>query len=414
MNAQHWQTRRLGELCSKIGSGVTPRGGDSVYTTDGTALIRSQNIYNSDFASQGLAFIDDKQAERMSGVRVTEDDVLLNITGDSVARCCRVPANVLPARVNQHVSIIRTDANQLSPDFLMYYLTSPHMQASMLSLAGSGGTRKALTKRMIEDFLVPFPNFPTQERVVHLLKCYDDLISNNTRRVNLLARSARLLFEEWFIRLRYPGHEHEKIINGVPAGWERKRLSEFCARITDGSHSSPHTTEFGMPMASVKDMREWDFEMAECRLISEEDYLQLVRNDCKPLKGDILIAKDSANLNKHTFLVAIEREKVVLSSIAIIRPLDSVNAEYMMSMLKSPEVSERIKRNVSGVAIPRIVLKDFKRLPVMMPTRKIQDAWQEMCGPMNELCRSLSRANATLANARNLLLPRLMDGRIEV
>jgi type I restriction enzyme, S subunit len=297
-----------------------------------------------------------------------------------------------------------------NPRFVSYFLRKELMGLLSDKAAVPGVNRNDLHARKV--FTVT--DQAVQEQIADVLCHYDDLITNNTRRIELLERSARLLFKEWFIRLRYPGHEHEKIINGMPAGWERKPLSEFCARITDGSHSSPHTTEFGMPMASVKDMREWDFEMAECRLISEEDYLQLVRNDCKPLKGDILIAKDSANLNKHTFLVAIEREMVVLSSIAIIRPLDSVNAEYMMSMLKSPEVSERIKRNVSGVAIPRIVLKDFKRLPVMMPTRKIQDAWEEMCGPMNELCRSLSRANAKLANARNLLLPRLMDGRIEV
>jgi type I restriction enzyme S subunit len=296
------------------------------------------------------------------------------------------------------------------PRFVSYFLRKELMGLLSDKAAVPGVNRNDLHARKV----FTITDHAVQEQIAEVLCHYDDLITNNTRRINLLARSARLLFEEWFIRLRYPGHEHEKIINGMPAGWERKPLSEFCARITDGSHSSPHATEFGMPMASVKDMREWDFEMAECRLISEEDYLQLVRNDCKPLKGDILIAKDGANLNKHTFLVAIEREMVVLSSIAIIRPLDRVNAEYMMSMLKSPEVSERIKRNVSGVAIPRIVLKDFKRLPVMMPTRKIQDAWQEMCGPMNELCRSLSRANAKLANARNLLLPRLMDGRIEV
>jgi type I restriction enzyme S subunit len=222
------------------------------------------------------------------------------------------------------------------------------------------------------------------------------------------------LFEEWFVRLRYPGHEHDKVIDGVPTGWSKKPLIEFCARITDGSHFSPKTTEFGKPMASVKDMREWDFDMSECRLISEQDFSHLVNSDCKPMSGDILVAKDGANLNKHTFLVKNEREMVVLSSIAIIRPLETVKAEYMVSMLRSDEVNERIKRNVSGAAIPRIVLKDFKRLPVLMPTREIQDAWQELCRPTNDLCRVLSIYNSKLAEARDLLLPRLMDGRIAV
>ena len=122
----------LKDLCSKIGSGVTPRGGADVYQESGTALIRSQNVYNGEFDESGLAHIDDGMAEPMSGVTVKENDVLLNITGDSVARCCLAPTEKLPARVNQHVAIIRAKRGLLNPEFLMYYLISPQMQAKML------------------------------------------------------------------------------------------------------------------------------------------------------------------------------------------------------------------------------------------------------------------------------------------
>src|SRR5262249_6015805 len=149
------KTVRLGECCSKIGSGSTPRGGESVYLENGISLIRSQNIYNGHFEAHGLAFIGDNHAEQLAGVTVEKGDVLLNITGDSVARSCMVPEAVLPARVNQHVAIIRPNPDELDSRFLGYYLISPTMQASMLSLAGGGGTRKALTKEMIERFEIP-------------------------------------------------------------------------------------------------------------------------------------------------------------------------------------------------------------------------------------------------------------------
>lgn len=153
----NWPLKPLGSLCLKIGSGVTPRGGDSVYVNDGVSLIRSQNVYNGSFDMRGLAHITDEQANNMQGVEVFGGDVLLNITGDSVARSCQVPDAVLPARVNQHVSILRPKINKLSSRFLLYYLISPYMQSLMLSLAGSGGTRKALTKSMIESFNIPTP-----------------------------------------------------------------------------------------------------------------------------------------------------------------------------------------------------------------------------------------------------------------
>ena len=161
-----WQTRTLGEVCMKIGSGATPRGGKDVYLEDGPyALIRSQNVYNAGFSHDGLAFISDEQANGLRNVEVFPDDVLLNITGDSVARVCQVAPEVLPARVNQHVAIIRPDPVSLDPGYLRYFLVHPETQATLLSWAGSGGTRNALTKEMIESFTVVVPSLPEQRAI---------------------------------------------------------------------------------------------------------------------------------------------------------------------------------------------------------------------------------------------------------
>ena len=119
-----WETVKLGDCCVKIGSGATPKGGATVYIESGTALIRSQNVYNLKFDYQGLTYVTEDAAKKLNGVTIQEKDVLLNITGDSVARVCMVPNNVLPARVNQHVAIIRTSENLL-PEYLLYYLASP-------------------------------------------------------------------------------------------------------------------------------------------------------------------------------------------------------------------------------------------------------------------------------------------------
>jgi len=149
--AGKWTSINLGEVCTKIGSGATPRGGSDVHLARGPfALIRSQNVYNDGFHQDGLAHIGEQHASELANVEVLKNDVLLNITGDSVARTCQVDRRVLPARVNQHVAIIRPDSEKLDPRFLRYYLVSPEMQAKLLSWAGSGGTRNALTKGMIE------------------------------------------------------------------------------------------------------------------------------------------------------------------------------------------------------------------------------------------------------------------------
>jgi type I restriction enzyme, R subunit len=161
---------RLGNYCLKIGSGATPKGGKEVYVDEGEiALIRSQNVYNNQFALDGLAYITPEAAQKLDGVTVEEDDILLNITGDSVARCCSVPNHVLPARVNQRVAIIRPKPDEFVPRFIRYFLVSPNQQDRMLALARSGATRNALTKGMIEDFSVPKPNIEVQRSIAKIL-----------------------------------------------------------------------------------------------------------------------------------------------------------------------------------------------------------------------------------------------------
>ena len=153
-----WTIRRLAEMTSKIGSGATPRGGSKVYIKTGVALIRSQNVHDHEFNWGGIAYISDDAAHELRGVVVEPDDVLLNITGDSILRTCVVDPAVLPARVNQHVAIIRA-CPDVPHRYLHLYLVRPEMKHFLLGF-DAGGTRKALTKGHLESIQVPLPPGP--------------------------------------------------------------------------------------------------------------------------------------------------------------------------------------------------------------------------------------------------------------
>jgi type I restriction enzyme S subunit len=155
-NPKGWPQVPIGDHASKIGSGATPRGGEESYKAAGITLIRSMNVRDGAFLRDGLAFIDDEQAAQLEGVAVETDDVLLNITGASVARVCRAPADVLPARVNQHVAIIRPTAT-FNPHFLEQCLLSPSVKERLLKIARAGATREAITKSAIEQLRVIRP-----------------------------------------------------------------------------------------------------------------------------------------------------------------------------------------------------------------------------------------------------------------
>ncbi len=156
---------KLAEITSKIGSGATPRGGKGSYQESGITLIRSQNIYDYGFAKKGLAFINEEQAKKLNNVTVEQNDILFNITGASIARCCIVEEKYLPARVNQHVSIIRTNEKAL-PKYVQLILVSQAYKDKLLAIGEGATSRQAITKLQLEEFKIPLPPLSNQKKLV--------------------------------------------------------------------------------------------------------------------------------------------------------------------------------------------------------------------------------------------------------
>jgi type I restriction enzyme S subunit len=181
-----WVENKLKSLTTKIGSGATPRGGEESYKSVGISLIRSLNVHDYGFRYHKLAFLDNTQADELSNVELQRRDVLLNITGASVARCCIVPDDVLPARVNQHVSIIRPIIDKLDADFLHYLLISKPYKDQLLQTGAEGGsTRQAITKAQIQDFSIKYPA-PLKEQKIIASELNDMLVE--TQRLESIYR----------------------------------------------------------------------------------------------------------------------------------------------------------------------------------------------------------------------------------
>lgn len=297
------------------------------------------------------------------------------------------------------------------PRFAYYFLQTMSFQR-----LDAGASNPSLNRNHIHTIPVRWPSLPAQRRIAGILSAYDDLIENNQRRIKILEEMARSLYREWFVHFRFPGHEKVKMVPSalgpIPQGWEVVSTDEVCERVTDGSHSSPKSVEQGMPMASSKDMHDWGLNLNTCRHISRQDFDLLVRNGCKPKKNDVLVTKDGANYLKRIFVMREEQELVLLSSIAILRPNKRINPHLLSAILNFPENKERLKRYVSGAAIPRIILKDFKRFEFVLPTDQLQSDWTKLAKPITELCWSLVDQTQNLRRTRDLLLPRLLSGQL--
>ncbi len=179
-----WEERTLKEITSKIGSGATPKGGKKVYINEGVSLVRSMNVHYDEFKYKDLAHINDNAADQLIGVELNSDDVLFNITGASIARCCVLPEDVLPARVNQHVSILRPIKEMLLPKFLCLGLISFKHQKQLLEIGVSGSTRQAVTKSDLERHIFPIPPLKDQQLIVERL----DSLSVNIRKLEDIQR----------------------------------------------------------------------------------------------------------------------------------------------------------------------------------------------------------------------------------
>jgi type I restriction enzyme S subunit len=232
----------LEKLTSKIGSGATPTGGQSAYKDEGISLIRSQNVLDMCFSKDGLAFIDEEQASKLDNVTVQEGDILLNITGDSIARVCKVPKEILPARVNQHVSIIRAN-ERIDANYLLYYLI--FRKDYLLTISRVGGTRNALTKEAIEKIEIRVDG--NSEKVASVLSVLDDKIELNNKINVELEQMAKTLYDYWFVQFDFPNAKgkpykssggkmvyNEVLKREVPQGWEVSTFSDWIAETKAG------------------------------------------------------------------------------------------------------------------------------------------------------------------------------------
>ena len=209
---------------------------------------------------------------------------------------------------------------------------------------------------------------------------------------------------------------YEPYGGSAPSSWTAVSLDDVCVRITDGSHYSPaDDPDAPYPMYSVKDMETYGFNSSSCKHITEEEFHRMQKNDCVPRLNDILVAKDGSYL-KEIFICSEERDEAILSSIAIFRPdTEIIIPEILLYLLKQPSVRKDVGDNyVSVSALPRIVLKDFKKYSFLLPPM----TEQSKIGSVLNSIRMQTKANIDeiqrLSALRDALLPRLMSGELDV
>lgn len=370
---------KLRDVCTKIGSGATPKGGKEAYKPSGIPLIRSQNVLDWSFTSNGLAFIDESQAAALANVEVEPRDILLNITGDSVARACMVPDWCTPARVNQHVSIVRSGTD-LDPTFLLCFLQSS--KPLLLKLASSGATRNALTKGMIEDLEIELPDIETQRAIASLIGQIQQKILLNRQANDYLQQCGDALFTEMFGSLT-----------------DNAVLSDI-ANITMGqSPAGSSYNEDGVGEVFYQGRGEFGWRFPTRRLYTTEpkrmakpmDVLMSVR---APV-GDLNVAKEACCIGRG------------------LAAISSKYASYSLYLMRSLK-GKLDAFNGEGTVFGSINGKSLKSLPIAIPSADDMGKFEDVIRPIDMAILNNEQESRRLGTIRDTLLPKLMSREIDV
>lgn len=386
------------DICTKIGSGATPKGGKEAYCEDGISLIRSQNVLDFAFSAGGLAYINELQAEKLKNVIVEEDDVLLNITGDSVARACRVDKKYLPARVNQHVCIIRADSSKAIPSYLLYYLQLN--KEYLLQLASGGATRNALTKDMINNLELELPTIEEQQKVVAVLDDIQKKIDFNNAINENLEQQLAALFSHIFA-----DDISKASINTCPM------LGDLINVIDNRGKTPPLTTDtIEYPIIDVGALkgagRIVDFNNCT-KYVNKATYETWFRSG-HPKSLDILLSTVGSLAELKIYLGT---RGCIAQNVVALRAT-SISPLYLYQYLRFIR-ADLVAYNIGSVQ-PSIKVTHIIKHPIFVPETSILETFEETAKAITEQLYANYNENESLKELRDALLPKLMSGEIDI
>jgi len=270
-----------------------------------------------------------------------------------------------------------------------------------------GAAQDNLSQAKLLSLKFPVPDLTTQQMIADRLSAYDDLIENNRRRIQLLEQAARLLYKEWFVHLRFPGYEHVKIKDGVPEGWERKPLGEIAATNLESYKKGELPDEINyIDISSVK----------HGRIIKKKHFFSENapgRARRKANVGDVIWSNVRPNLRAYALIIDPEENDVFSTGFTVLSPV-AVPFSFLYLFVTTDEFIGHLVNHATGASYPAVRPDDFERANVLLPNRRLLELFHEKSEPMLGLIATLEKKNKLLAKARDLLLPRLMNGEIAV
>lgn len=374
---------KIGDICLKVCSGGTPTSSNPNYYNGGIPWLNTNevNFCNIDSTNKTIS---QEGLEHSAAKYIPANTVIVAMYGVTAGRSAIAK---IPLTTNQACCNLVIDAAKADYRYVYYFLKQ---QSDNLNKLANGGAQQNLNSLIIKKYKIALPNLEVQHRIASILSTYDSLIENNTKRIRLLEKMAENLYKEWFVRFRFPGHENVEMENGLPKGWKRGSLSDVCEFKRGKNITSSEMQEGNVPVISAG--------------LEPSGY-----HSCSNVRGvNVTMSSSGANAG----YIAIHYSDIWAADCSYIEESTTGNIYYVYELLNN--IRTVINNFQRGAAQPHVYPKDVNRIKLILPSENLMQKANGRLEIMHKEIYNLQKQNSLLARQRDLLLPRLMSGKLEV
>lgn len=403
-----WERKVLGDISTSIQTG--PFGSQlhqSDYSDEGVPVVMPKDLIQGVVSEESIARVSKEHVERLSKHKIKDRDILYSRRGD-VGKCAFTSEREIGWICGTGCLKVSVDKDKADPQFIFYQLQKAETVGWVINHA-VGSTMLNLNTSILSAVPVDVPEIEIQRKIVKILSSYDELIVNNQKQIKLLEEAAQRLYKEWFVDLRFPGYENVKIVDGMPEGWRKQKISDFGEIITGKTPSTAKEQYYGgnIPFVKIPDM-----------------------HDCVyPIRTESTLTSEGANTQKTKF---IPKNGIMVSCIATVglvniavescqtnQQINSIILNDEQDLYYTYSTMKRLKTLLEGVGsngatMTNVNKTKFGNLEVLHPTDELRKMYYDFCQPNFEKIYVLSIGINKLSQVRDCLLPKLMSGEIEV
>ena len=401
-----WENKTLGDLLIIKGGKRLPKGCEFITTPNNHLYIRARDIKDGKIEVQEPVYIDEKTFEQISNYVVNKDDIVITIVGANIGDIGEITEEFDGCNLTENaVKLIPNNLDELYPKFLKYSIHGDYQKNKFQQIA-SGSAQGKLGIYKIKTFEIGVPPLQTQKRIASILSAYDDLIENNLKRIKILEEMAQNIYKEWFVNFRFPNYENTEfdVESGLPLGWKKVKIIDFFdfekgIEVGSKNYLNEYLTNT-LPFLRVGDISKRDGGIFV--------YQELVKDKTVDV-NDILISFDGSigNIGYGLFGAYSSGLRKILDK------NDSFGKTFSLCLMKSDEIQQTIKAHAKGSTILHAG-SSIQYLEFVKPSDEILRKYKNLNEPFFDEIINLTVQNQKLKEARDILLPRLMNRTIEV